>query len=86
VIRSSAAQHTLGSWSGLFCRRPARRDHRDHLSHAVIAGGADSPLPQDGLLRLAETIPDHRLVTIEAGHVVHETRPADFIAALRDFL
>lgn len=52
----------------------------------VVAGGADSPLPQDLLAKLAAAIPDHRLVTIEGGHVVHETRPAEFIAVLDAFL
>jgi pimeloyl-ACP methyl ester carboxylesterase len=52
----------------------------------VIAGGPDSHVPQDLLVELAERIPGGRLVTIPAGHQVHRERPAEFIAALRDFL
>ncbi|MEV0408395.1 alpha/beta hydrolase [Actinoallomurus sp. NPDC050550] len=52
----------------------------------VVAGGPGSPLPQDQMARLAETIPDHRLVTIDAGHLVHEERPEEFAAALAAFL
>jgi 3-oxoadipate enol-lactonase len=29
---------------------------------------------------MAKLIPDCRLVTIDAGHLVHETRPAEFAA------
>jgi pimeloyl-ACP methyl ester carboxylesterase len=52
----------------------------------VVAGGPRSPLPQDELARLSKTIPDHRLVTIDAGHLVHETRPTEFLAELTAFL
>ncbi|GAB3983023.1 hypothetical protein GCM10029978_088330 [Actinoallomurus acanthiterrae] len=52
----------------------------------VVAGGPSSPLPQDQMARLAETIPDHRLATIDAGHLVHEERPGEFAAALAAFL
>ncbi|MFB7823074.1 alpha/beta fold hydrolase [Streptomyces hydrogenans] len=30
-------------------------------------------------------VPDARLVTVEAGHLVHETRPAAFLAAIGEF-
>jgi esterase len=53
----------------------------------VIGGGSTSPAPQQLLARLADLVPDATLVTIEgAGHVVHRTRPAGFIAAVRPFL
>ncbi|GAA4639939.1 alpha/beta hydrolase [Actinoallomurus vinaceus] len=52
----------------------------------VVAGGPGSPLPQDQLTRFAQAIPDHRLVTIDAGHLVHEERPGEFAAALTAFL
>ncbi|MFB7362308.1 alpha/beta fold hydrolase [Streptomyces hydrogenans] len=51
----------------------------------VLAGGPASHVPQDQLAGLAEAVPDARLVTIEAGHLVHETRPAAFLAAIREF-
>ncbi|MGW2559467.1 alpha/beta fold hydrolase [Streptomyces sp. NPDC001514] len=51
----------------------------------VIAGGASSHVNQEHLARLAEQIPDARLVTIDAGHLIHETRPAEFLAAIREF-
>jgi len=52
----------------------------------VIAGGPDSHLPQDQIAALAARIPDGRLVTIPAGHLVHDTRPAEFLAEVRGFL
>ncbi|GGT16118.1 hypothetical protein GCM10010222_67600 [Streptomyces tanashiensis] len=51
----------------------------------VLAGGPASHIPQDQLARLAQDIPGASLVTIEAGHLVHETRPAEFLAVLREF-
>ena len=52
----------------------------------VIAGGTASSVPQQDVAALAAILPDGRLVTIEAGHLVHETRPAEFLAALTAFL
>jgi pimeloyl-ACP methyl ester carboxylesterase len=52
----------------------------------VIAGGESSFLPQDAIARLAGRIPDCRLVTIDAGHEVHEKRPEEFGAAIETFL
>jgi hypothetical protein len=53
----------------------------------VIGGGATSPVPQQLLAKLAGLVPDATLVTIEgAGHAVHRTRPAEFLAAVRSFL
>ncbi|MGW7369881.1 alpha/beta fold hydrolase [Streptomyces sp. NPDC054841] len=51
----------------------------------VIGGGATSHIDQEELARLAALIPAGRLVTIEAGHLVHEARPEEFLAALREF-
>ncbi|SED96790.1 alpha/beta fold hydrolase [Streptomyces sp. TLI_105] len=51
----------------------------------VIAGGPTSHIPQDQLSGLADRIPAARLVTIETGHLVHSTRPAEFLAAVREF-
>ncbi|MCK7624846.1 alpha/beta hydrolase [Streptomyces sp. RS10V-4] len=53
----------------------------------VISGGATSPIPPHHLAELAEAIPTARLVTIEdAGHLVHEDRPGDYLAAVTSFL
>ena len=52
----------------------------------VIAGGAASHIPQELLAGLADRIPGSRLVTIEAGHLVHKTCPEEFLAAVREFL
>lgn len=52
----------------------------------IVAGGAESQIPQDEIARMAGRIPDCRLVTIEAGHLVHEKRPEEFAAVVGDFL
>jgi pimeloyl-ACP methyl ester carboxylesterase len=52
----------------------------------LIAGGPASHLRQDQLAQVAARIPGARLTTIEAGHMVHDERPAPFLAAVRDFL
>jgi pimeloyl-ACP methyl ester carboxylesterase len=52
----------------------------------VVAGGLTSLIPQDQVRQLAELIPDASLVTVDAGHLVHETRPEEFLAVLREFL
>ncbi|WP_207916685.1 alpha/beta fold hydrolase [Micromonospora sp. KC723] len=59
---------------------------RDHRPDPVVAGGPASHLPQDRVDAVAERIPDGRLVTIDAGHAVHATRPAEFHAVVREFL
>lgn len=68
---------------------PAR--HWDGLAEItaptlLIAGGPASHLRQDQLARAAARIPDARVITIDAGHMVHDTRPAEFLAAVREFL
>jgi pimeloyl-ACP methyl ester carboxylesterase len=35
---------------------------------------------------IADRVPDGRLVTIETGHLVHATRPAEFLAEVKAFL
>jgi pimeloyl-ACP methyl ester carboxylesterase len=52
----------------------------------IVAGGAASQLPQEEMARMASLIPDCRLVTIEAGHLVHEDRPEEFAAAVDAFV
>ncbi|HTU74942.1 MAG TPA: alpha/beta hydrolase [Trebonia sp.] len=53
----------------------------------LIGGGSTSPVPQDLLAKASRLMPDGSLVTIEgAGHSVHQSRPAEFLAAVRPFL
>jgi ribosomal protein S18 acetylase RimI-like enzyme len=68
---------------------PAR--HWDGLAEItaptlLIAGGPRSHLRQDQLAQIADRIAGARLTTIDAGHMVHDERPAEFLAVLRDFL
>lgn len=52
----------------------------------LIGGGAASPIPQQQLAELADRLADARLVTIAAGHLVHETAPDDYLNLLLAFL
>jgi 3-oxoadipate enol-lactonase len=52
----------------------------------LIAGGPASHVDQDRLADMAALIPDCKLVTIPAGHLVHAVRPAEFAAAATAFL
>ncbi|GAA2488370.1 alpha/beta fold hydrolase [Terrabacter carboxydivorans] len=52
----------------------------------VVWGGPDSPMPPEHVAEMARTVADGRLVRIDAGHLVHERRPAAFTAAVRGFL
>ncbi|MFI6051981.1 alpha/beta fold hydrolase [Streptomyces violascens] len=51
----------------------------------VVAGGPASQIDQKKLAWTASRIPGARLVTIEAGHLVHAERPDEFLAALGEF-
>ncbi|HSZ39712.1 MAG TPA: alpha/beta fold hydrolase [Trebonia sp.] len=52
----------------------------------IVAGGPASHVNQGRLAELAALIPDCRLITIPAGHLVHAARPAEFTAAIARFL
>lgn len=67
---------------------PARREGpaRIPIRTLAIAGGAAGPAPQERIAELALRIPDCRLVTTEAGRLVHSARPAEFVAAVASFL
>ncbi|MFJ8622566.1 alpha/beta fold hydrolase [Kitasatospora sp. NPDC093550] len=52
----------------------------------AVAGGPTSPVPQERIAELARRIPDCRLVTVEAGHLVHRARPEEFVAVVAPFL
>ncbi|MGW0468799.1 alpha/beta fold hydrolase [Streptomyces sp. NPDC003027] len=51
----------------------------------VLGGGRESHLPQEQQAWTADRIPDARHVTIEAGHLIHASRPAEFLDVLREF-
>jgi pimeloyl-ACP methyl ester carboxylesterase len=52
----------------------------------VIAGGSGSFVPQQHVAELAGRLPHGQLVTIEAGHLVHTNRPAEYVQQLRSFI
>ncbi|MET8542997.1 alpha/beta fold hydrolase [Kitasatospora sp. NPDC004799] len=52
----------------------------------AVAGGPASHVPQERIAELARLVPDCRLVTVEAGHLVHAARPAEFVAVVAPFL
>lgn len=52
----------------------------------IIGGGPGSHIDQDRLAQMAEQIPDARLITLPAGHLVHAREPAAFISAAAAFL
>ncbi|MET7288946.1 alpha/beta fold hydrolase [Streptomyces sp. NPDC005573] len=67
---------------------PMWLDHMGRITMPtlVIAGGHTSPIPQDEVAHLAELVPGARLETLDAGHLVHATRPEEFLALLAPFL
>ncbi|MBO1418588.1 alpha/beta fold hydrolase [Streptomyces sp. FH025] len=67
---------------------PARREGLARIRARIlaIAGGATSPVPQERIAELARRIPHCRLVTIEAGHLVHSARPREYVAGVAPFL
>ena len=52
----------------------------------VISGGSGSHNSPARLREVASALPDARMVTIEAGHRIHSTRPTEFAAAVLPFL
>jgi pimeloyl-ACP methyl ester carboxylesterase len=52
----------------------------------VIAGGASSRMPQAHVAELADRLPDGQLTTIDGGHLVHATRPEEFLKSLLAFI
>ena len=52
----------------------------------VVGGGPTSTVPQDRLADVVRRVPDGTLVTIDAGHDVHETRPEEFADAVLTWL
>lgn len=66
---------------------PAGRERLGEITAPtlVIGGGPSSQIDQEDLAWMARRIPDCRLVTIDAGHLVHTERPEEYLAALRSF-
>jgi len=52
----------------------------------VIGGGPASFVPQEHVRELVAALPDGRLETVEAGHLVHENEPDRFLAHVAAFL
>ncbi|MEW2476366.1 alpha/beta hydrolase [Micromonospora gifhornensis] len=52
----------------------------------LIGGGPSSPVPQQHIAELANRLADARLVTIPAGHLIHETAPTAYLNTLTTFL
>lgn len=52
----------------------------------LVAGGARSHIPQDLIADVAGLVPQAELVTVEAGHSVHENAPDDFAGVVLDWL
>lgn len=53
---------------------------------ALVIGGGQGGVDQDRLAELAARFPAGRMITIDAGHNVHPTSPAEFATAVREFL
>ena len=52
----------------------------------VVAGGPSSHIPSDLIDQMAALIPDCSVITIDAGHYVHDNAYDDFAAALLSWL
>ncbi|MFF5184581.1 alpha/beta fold hydrolase [Streptomyces sp. NPDC000345] len=66
---------------------PAWRERMDRITAPTLAvRGTRSHLPPDRVAALAERIPGGRLVSVDAGHLVHASRPEEFLAVVEPFL
>jgi 3-oxoadipate enol-lactonase len=52
----------------------------------IVGGGSESQIPAEKIAEVAALIPRCDVVTIEAGHHVHSTRPQEFADAVIDWL
>jgi 3-oxoadipate enol-lactonase len=74
----------------------AQRNHPDpswwqglkriNIPVLVLAGGVSSHVDQQQMSDMADRISGATLVTIEAGHNIHSTRPDDFMVVVSTFL
>nr|BFD86393.1 alpha/beta hydrolase [Streptomyces sp. Xyl84] len=60
--------------------------HRITAPTLLVSGGPSSFVPPRQITELAGLIPDARVVTVDAGHLVHESRPEEFLAVVEPFL
>jgi 3-oxoadipate enol-lactonase len=52
----------------------------------LVAGSEDRVTPREDAARLAERIPDARMIVLPAAHLANVEAPDDFTAAVVDFL
>lgn len=52
----------------------------------AVAGGPGSHVPQGGIAELARRVPQGRVVTIPAGHLIHNAQPTVFVDVVLRFL
>ncbi|MFB6809499.1 alpha/beta fold hydrolase [Streptomyces sp. NPDC056387] len=52
----------------------------------AVAGGPGSHVPQEGIAELARRVHRGRVVTIPAGHLIHNTQPTAFLEVVTRFL
>ncbi|WP_329417879.1 alpha/beta fold hydrolase (plasmid) [Streptomyces sp. NBC_00704] len=52
----------------------------------AVAGGPGSHVPQEGIAEVARRVRRGRVVTIAAGHLIHHTRPTEFVEVVMQFL
>ena len=52
----------------------------------LIGGGPTSHIPQNLLVEVAQLVPDCTLITINAGHNIHQAAPDEFLDALTTWL
>lgn len=52
----------------------------------LIGGGASSHVPQELLAEVAGLIPNCTLITLDAGHNVHQAAPEDFLKVVTEWL
>jgi pimeloyl-ACP methyl ester carboxylesterase len=52
----------------------------------LVIGGARSHIPVERLAEVVAEIPHAELLTIDTGHRIHSTRPAEFENAVQRFL
>ena len=63
-----------------------RHRHPDHGTHAGHQRRSTSTVSRQYVAELANRLADARLTTIEAGHLVHETLPDQYLRTLIAFL
>lgn len=62
-----------------------REDLGKITAPTLVVGGTHSHIDQEQLAWMAGQIPGARFVPVDAGHLVHDGNPEEFLAALRSF-